>query len=138
MEQTGPAAFPLTPDGKLPALFLDAYEFADAQRVATWKVVPWACAARVWLTWCPAEPPLLGAPTPRVVLNGHALRLYPRIDTRTGNPRSDPRGWTCPLFVADISAALLAGSANTLTVTGLPRAALGVWTVRAAAGSFQD
>lgn len=131
-DQRGHAFAPVTPDKCLPRLFLDAYGFRDDRYVETWKVAPWAFADRVWLVWTPAGAPCLGAPLPRVRVNGVDLRLYPRVDTRVPEAGAHPEQWLVACATADITSVCNFGGDNVIEIADVPNTP-GGWHIACAA-----
>jgi hypothetical protein len=98
--------------GKLPAEYLKLYGMTDEQTVETWKLVPWAYADRVWFVHRPDKPVSINGPHPKVTVNGQAVDLVPRVDYRFDSVKE----WTCPLYYADVTQAVIFGKANQLTL----------------------
>ena len=99
-------------------------------RVATWKVSPWAFADKVYLTLSFADPPLLtevAAGSCHVRINDHATPLVPRVDNR----KATAAEWDCPLLFADVTDLLEFDAMNRITVHA-PALARCTATVRAA------
>jgi hypothetical protein len=99
--------------GKLPQSFIDVYGFRDGQAVETWKIVPWAYADRVWLVVRPVKPLPLAGPHPTLKLNAAQVPLYPRVDHRV----KDVAKWNCPLYHADVTAAVRFAQPNELQIS---------------------